>query len=66
MMAVAAGTIFPYLVPAYPSGSGGISIFTAAPSVTALASALTATIVGLVAVCIYSAYVWRKLAGKVR
>jgi cytochrome bd ubiquinol oxidase subunit II len=66
LMVVSAGTIFPYILPAFPSGTGGLSIYAAAPSSTALASALAVTLVGLVVVCIYSAVVWRKLAGKVR
>ncbi len=61
----AAGTIFPYVLPAYPAGSGGISVYEAAPSPAALTSALGVTIVGIVAVCIYSVVVWRKLSGKV-
>jgi len=61
LMAVAAGTIFPYLVPAYPAGTGGISIYSAAPSPPALLSALVVTIVGIVAVCIYSTVVWKKM-----
>jgi cytochrome d ubiquinol oxidase subunit II len=60
----AAVTLYPYLLPSLPLGSGGISIFDAAPSPLALASALTVTIVGLVAVVIYSALVMRQLAGK--
>ena len=66
LLVMAWWSMFPYLVPAYPRGSGGISAFDAAPAPTALASALTVTLVGIVAVCIYSAIVWRKLAGKVR
>jgi cytochrome bd ubiquinol oxidase subunit II len=61
LMAAASGTIFPYLVPAYPAGSGGISIYAAAPSPPALLSALVATGVGIVAVCIYSTVVWKKM-----
>jgi cytochrome bd ubiquinol oxidase subunit II len=61
LMAAAAGTIFPFLVPAFPAGTGGISIYAAAPSPPALASALAVTIIGIVAVCIYSAVVWKKM-----
>jgi cytochrome d ubiquinol oxidase subunit II len=58
-------TLYPYLLPSLPPRQGGISIFDAAPSPVALASALTVTIVGLVAVVIYSALVMRQMAGKV-
>jgi len=60
----AAVTLYPYLLPGLPPSSGGISIFAASPSPVALASALTVTIVGLIAVAIYSALVARELAGK--
>jgi cytochrome d ubiquinol oxidase subunit II len=66
LLATAAATLYPYLLPAYPAGSGGISIFAAAPSATALACALTVTIAGSAAVLVYSSLVWRRMAGKVR
>ncbi|HUN30175.1 MAG TPA: cytochrome d ubiquinol oxidase subunit II [Alphaproteobacteria bacterium] len=58
-------TLYPYLLPSLPPRRGGISIFNAAPSPVALASALTVTIVGLVAVVVYSVLVTRQMAGKV-
>lgn len=60
----AAVTMYPYLLPALPPRTGGISIFDASPSPAALASALTVTIVGVIAVVIYGTYVVRQLAGK--
>jgi cytochrome bd ubiquinol oxidase subunit II len=60
----AAVTMYPYLLPALPPRTGGISIFDASPSPAALASALTVTIVGTIAVVIYGTYVMRQLAGK--
>lgn len=66
LMAVAVATTFPFVIPAFPRGTGGLSINAAAPSATALASALAVTIVGVIAVCVYSAVVWKKIAGKVR
>ena len=60
----AAVTLYPYLLPSLPPRTGGISIFSASPSPVALASALTVTIVGLIAVVIYSALVARQMAGK--
>jgi len=61
----AAVTRYPYLIPALPPGTGGISIFNASPSPVAVASALTVTIVGLVVVIIYSTLVARQMAGKI-
>ncbi len=61
----AAVTMYPYLIPNLPPGSGGISIFNASPSPVALASALAVTIVGIVVVIIYSAFVARQMAGKI-
>lgn len=67
LMAAAAATLFPYLLPAYPdSKSVGLSIFDASPSPAALASALGVSVVGLIAVAVYGTLVWRLLAGKVR
>ena len=50
LLVAAAGSMFPYLLPGYPLGHGGISIFDAAPSPVALGCALTVTIGGGVAV----------------
>ena len=63
-----AGTLFPYLLPAFPAGTGrgGISIFDAAPSAVALTCALIVNIAGIVIVGTYSSIVWRTMAGKVR
>lgn len=66
LLLASAGTLFPYLLPEFPAGSGGISIFEAAPSSVALTCALTVTIVGICAVAIYAPIVWRRMGGKVR
>ena len=66
LLVEAAGSLFPYLIPGYPLGSGGVSIFDANPSPVSLTVALTATIVGTVAVLAYSGVVTRAMAGKVR
>jgi cytochrome bd ubiquinol oxidase subunit II len=60
----AAVTMYPYLLPSLPPGSGGLSIFDTAPSPVALASALAITIVGVIAVVIYGTLVLGPLAGK--
>ena len=60
----AAVTMYPYLLPALPPRTGGISIFDASPSPVALASALTVTIVGVIAVVIYGTLVLPQMAGK--
>ncbi len=66
LLAASAGTIFPYLLPAFPQGRGGVSIFEAAPSSVALACALTVTLGGIVVVVIYGTFVWRRMGGKIR
>jgi cytochrome bd ubiquinol oxidase subunit II len=66
LLVAAAGTIFPYLLPAYPGGVNGISIYSAAPSSTGLTTALAFTVAGLIAVVIYSSVVWRRTARKIR
>jgi cytochrome bd ubiquinol oxidase subunit II len=60
----AAVTMYPYLLPALAPRTGGISIFDAAPSPVALASALVVTIVGVIAVLIYGTLVLPQMAGK--
>jgi cytochrome d ubiquinol oxidase subunit II len=65
LLVTAAGTLFPYLLPAFPARRGGISIFEAAPSRAALSCALAVTTVGILLVGAYTAVVWRRMAGKI-
>lgn len=65
LIAAAATTMFPYIIPAFPASSGGLSIAQSASSPVSLVSALGVTIVGMLAVVIYGSVVWRMLAGKV-
>lgn len=64
LLVQAAGTLYPYLLPR--QGGGGLSIFAASPAPGALASALTVTIVGTIAVVVYGTLVLPKMAGKLR
>ncbi len=64
LLVQAAVTLYPYLLPGLPPRQGGISIFDASPGPIALASALTVTIVGLVAVVIYGTLVMRQMEEK--
>jgi cytochrome bd ubiquinol oxidase subunit II len=66
LFACAAGTMFPYLLPAYPSGATGITIYSAAPSFTSLATAVIFTGVGLILLITYTTIAWRRLAVKIR
>jgi cytochrome bd ubiquinol oxidase subunit II len=66
LLVAAAGTLYPYLLPAFPAGTGGISIFDAAPSAMGLTVALTVAISGSIAVLVYGSFVWRRMAGKIR
>ena len=66
LLLAAAGTMFPYLLPAYPARAGGLSIYDAAPSPSALATTLTVTIVGLCAVVAYTIFTAGRMAGKIR
>lgn len=66
LLAAAAMTMYPFLLRDYPSSGTGISIFAAAPSATALVSAVVVTVIGLVAVIAYTAFLWPRLAGKVK
>ncbi|TAM62398.1 cytochrome d ubiquinol oxidase subunit II [bacterium] len=64
LLAAAAATLFPYLLPSFPARHGGLSIYDASPSATALATALTATIAGLIIVVAYTLMAARRMAGK--
>jgi len=66
LLAASAATLFPYLLPAYPAGRGGITIFSAAPSRVALTCALTVTIGGIAILSVYGPIVWRRMGGKLR
>ncbi|HVA37512.1 MAG TPA: cytochrome d ubiquinol oxidase subunit II [Candidatus Dormibacteraeota bacterium] len=61
-LASGAATIYPYLLPGYPAGGGGLSIFDSVPSPAAVGTALGVAVVGLIAVALYTTYVARKLA----
>jgi cytochrome d ubiquinol oxidase subunit II len=65
LLVAAAGTLFPYLIPGFPAGSGGISIDDAAPNGAALLGILIAALLGLTVVIAYGATVFGKMAGKV-
>ncbi|MBV9026985.1 MAG: cytochrome d ubiquinol oxidase subunit II [Candidatus Eremiobacteraeota bacterium] len=66
LLAAAAATIYPYLLPAFPAGRGGISIFAAAPSNTSIGTALVITLAGIALLALYAPAVWRRMAVKVR
>lgn len=66
LIAAAAATLYPYVIPAFPASAGGLSIYASAPSPQALVSALGVTIVGMIGVGVYGTIVWRMLAGKVQ
>ncbi|MBC5801031.1 MAG: cytochrome d ubiquinol oxidase subunit II [Candidatus Eremiobacteraeota bacterium] len=63
MLASAAVTLFPYLLPGYPSPQNGLSVDRYPPSPAALATILTVVILGLVIVAVYRTYAVRSLAG---
>lgn len=65
LLAGAACSIFPYLIPGYPLGHGGLSIYESAPSPVALTCALTVAFVGLSAVIVYGTIVSRAMMQKV-
>jgi cytochrome bd-type quinol oxidase subunit 2 len=66
LMGAAAATMYPNILPAYPPGSGGLSIAQAVPSPLALTTALVVTIGGGIVVFVYGAAVFRRMAGKIR
>lgn len=66
LVATAAWTMFPYMLPSYPAGHGGLSIYATAPSPVALISALVVTIVGIAIVILYATFVLGKMLPKMR
>jgi cytochrome bd ubiquinol oxidase subunit II len=64
LLVSAACTMYPYIIPSFPAGQGGMSIFTASPSPPALYSALVVTIVGSIGVLIYATIVFRRFGLK--
>ncbi len=53
IVASAAETIFPYLLPGFPRGSGGLDIFTSAPGSVSIVTGFTAAVVGCGLALIY-------------
>ncbi len=64
MLASAAATSFPFLLPGFPVPQSGLSAYSYPPSPAALATTLTVVILGLVIVAMYSTFIVRRLAGK--
>jgi cytochrome d ubiquinol oxidase subunit II len=62
LLAAAAGTLYPYIVPAYPARSGGLSIYDATPSPAVLGPFLAVVIAGLAAVIVYRAIAVRRIS----
>lgn len=60
MLASAAVTLYPYLLPGYPSPRTGLSAFNNPPSPITLATTLSVFIVGLIIVGIYRTFVVRR------
>jgi cytochrome d ubiquinol oxidase subunit II len=60
----AAATLYPYLLPSYPVGSGGLTVVNAAPSAYSLQTGLLVLGSGLVAVAIYGTMTARRLLGR--
>ena len=64
LVLAAAATMYPYLLPAFPAGSGGIAITDAGPGPGALGMTFALTLPGLAAVVLYSLFVIRRMRGR--
>lgn len=63
LLATAAGTLYPYIVPAYPARTGGgLSIYDAPASPATIAILLTIVVIGLAAVLVYRTIAVRAMA----
>jgi cytochrome d ubiquinol oxidase subunit II len=60
LMAAAGATMYPYVLPGFPAGSGGLTVDGAGASPVALYSALGVTIAGVIAVLVYGTVVFRR------
>jgi cytochrome bd ubiquinol oxidase subunit II len=60
----AAGTIFPSLLPGFPSGTPGLDIYNSAPGAYSTGTAFTAAAVGFGAVLLYGTLAARRLLGR--
>jgi cytochrome bd ubiquinol oxidase subunit II len=66
ILVAAAGTLFPYLLPAFPAGHGGISVYDSPPSPGAFLTQVIVTVAGLILVIVYGTFALRRMAAKVR
>lgn len=66
LLCSAAVTLYPYLLPGYPSAQTGLSIFSEPSSPVALATILSIAIAGLLLVVVYRTFVVRRLAAGAR
>lgn len=64
LIASAAGTLFPALLPAYPIGTTGLNIYNAAPGAYSIGTAFTAAVIGLGAVLLYGTLAARRMLAR--
>jgi cytochrome d ubiquinol oxidase subunit II len=65
LLVAAAGTIYPYILPGFPSAQSGLSIDAFAPSPPAFFTSIGVLAVGLCIVIAYTIVVWRNFKGKI-
>ncbi len=61
VMACAAQTLYPYLLPAFPLGTGGLTIFNSAPAGASISTAFTAGVIGIGAALVYATLAARRI-----
>ena len=61
LLACAAQTLYPYVLPAYPFGTGGLTIFNSAPGGYSVTTALVAALIGVGASLIYGTLAARRM-----
>jgi cytochrome d ubiquinol oxidase subunit II len=65
LLVVAAGTLYPYMLPGYPDRSTGLSIFASTPNPLALDTAIGVSIAGLLVVLLYGGAVTKAMAQRI-
>jgi cytochrome d ubiquinol oxidase subunit II len=66
LMASAAETLFPSLLPGYPNGAPGLTIYNAAPGAYSIGTAFTTTVIGFGTALAYGTLAARRMLGRIQ
>lgn len=66
LLACAAQTLYPYLLPGLPLGSGGLTIYNSAPGGYSVSTAFVAAVIGIGGVLVYGTLAARRMLSRVQ